>query len=40
MFNFVRQTNPDGVKSLLQDAAGLVAICILLVAGLGLPSIT
>lgn len=40
MLTFVRNNSPEGLTGVFQDAAGLVAICVLLVAGLGLPALS
>ena len=40
MLEVFRQIEPSQFRGLIKDAVGLTAICVLIVAGLGLPSIT
>jgi len=39
MLEVFRSLEPSDIKGLIKDAAGLAAICVLIVASLGLPSI-
>ena len=39
MIKVFRQMEPSDIRGLVADVAGLTAICVLIVAGLGLPSI-
>jgi len=38
MLEVFRQIEPSDIRGLVKDAAGLTAICVLIVASLGLPS--
>ncbi len=40
MFEVFRQMEPSDIRGVIADVAGLTAICVLIVAGLGLPAIT
>lgn len=40
MRQFQKQTGAFTIRGLVEDVAGLLAICVLLVVGLGLPALT